>query len=117
MSETGSSESAAAAAHKFNLPADDSTSHSSTARLGQRAEAQLQLELSESGAPNPTSALKVVAPADPLIIQLDGFQVHYRGPQWGAARTERRAGRVDWHEMTVGVVYRHDHAGCRGLLS
>src|SRR5262245_46390033 len=45
VSETGSYESAAAVARKVDLPADDSTLHQLTARLGQRAETQLQLEL------------------------------------------------------------------------
>ena len=123
VTETGSYAAAAAVAHKVDLPADDSTLHQLTARLGQRAEAQLQLELGLPPAEPEARALRgaTLKPAAPLVVMMDGFQVRYRGEQWGAPPETGAAQRVQWHELKVGVVYRHDQAGRtaggRGLLS
>jgi hypothetical protein len=123
VTETGSFAAAAAVAQKVDLPADDSTLHQLTARLGQRAEGQLELELDGPRAePPPRAGIGVTRqPADPLVVMLDAFQVRYRGEQWGAPPERGAAGRVDWHEMKIGVVYRHDQAGrtagARGVLS
>jgi hypothetical protein len=50
---------------------------------------------------------------------VDGCQVRYRGAGWGKKRTKKD--RVEWHELKLGVFYRHETsaqtAGGRGLLT
>lgn len=57
------------------------------------------------------------APPALAVLMLDGFQVRFRGPGWGRRRTQQS--RVEWHEMKLGVFYRHEHAvrGKRGQLA
>ena len=48
-----------------------------------------------------------------------GWQVRQRGPGWGRKKTQQA--RVEWHELKIGVFYRHEQAaqtaGGRGLLA
>jgi hypothetical protein len=50
---------------------------------------------------------------------MDGWLARFRGPGWGARKTNRP--RVEWHEIKTGVFYLHEQSaqtqGGRGVLS
>jgi hypothetical protein len=114
VTATLSYELAASVARKYNYPADDSTLHALTQRLGARAEAQTQARLQsvpvESNPQRPASEL--------AIFMLDGFHVRYRGPGFGKKKTKEK--RVEWHELKTGVFYFQEQScrteGGRGVL-
>jgi hypothetical protein len=59
-------------------------------------------------------------PASELgVLLVDGCQVRYRGGGWGKQKTKQD--RVEWHELKLGVFYRHEQSaqteGGRGLLT
>jgi hypothetical protein len=106
-------EAAAKLAGKLGCPVEDTTIRALVQRLGAKAEAQVQARLEQT----PAVKEPVRAPTPLAVLMLDGFQVRFRGPGWGLARTQKP--RVEWHEMKLGVFYRHEHAaqGKRGQLT
>lgn len=106
-------EAAAKLAAKLGCPVEDTTIRALVQRLGAKAEAQVQARLKEPPAEKePERAATALA-----VLMLDGFQVRFRGPGWGQRKTAQP--RVGWHEMKLGVFYRHEHAarGKRGQLA
>jgi hypothetical protein len=109
---TGSYEAAARLAAKVGCPVEDTTIWSLVQRLGERAEAQTQSRLKAS----PVEKTPRRAPSQLAVLMLDGFQVRFRGPGWGAQKTTEA--RVEWHEEKLGVFYGQEQAvrGERGQL-
>lgn len=106
-------EAAAKLAGKLGCPVEDTTIRALVQRLGAKAEAQVQARLGQAPAePEPARAASALA-----VLMLDGFQVRFRGPGWGKRKTAQP--RVEWHEMKLGVFYRHEQAarGKRGQLA
>lgn len=112
---TGSYEQAAAVASRWSRTVDDATVHALVQRLGERAQAQAQ---ARSATP-PAERQPQRAPTALGVALVDGCQVRERGPGWGQKKTQQN--RVEWHELKLGVYYRHEQAaqteGGRGLLS
>jgi hypothetical protein len=109
---TGSYEAAAKLAAKEGIAVEDTTIRAVVQRLGAKAEAQIQARLQQPVVEkDPARAATSLA-----VLMLDGFQVRFRGPGWGKHPTAQP--RVEWHEMKLGVFYRHEQAtpGPRGLL-
>ena len=97
-------EAAAKLAAKLGCPVEDTTIRALVQRLGAKAEAQVQARLKEPPAEKePERAATALA-----VLMLDGFQVRFRGPGWGKRKPAQP--RVGWHEMKLGVFYRHEHA-------
>ena len=109
---TPSYETAAKLAAKLGCPVADTTIRALVQRLGAKAEAQIQVRLPQP----PPEKHPARAPTPLAVLMLDGFQVRFRGPGWGRKKTKRP--RVEWHEMKLGVFYRHEQAapGERGQL-
>lgn len=101
---TGSYEAAAKLAAKLGYAVEDSTICNLVQRLGAKAEAQTQARLEQTPAPKEPGR----APTSLAVLLLDGFQVRFRGPGWGKKKTPKP--RVEWHEMKLGVFYRHEQA-------
>lgn len=103
---------AAKLAAKVGLAIEDSTIRAIVQRLGAKAEAQAQARLHTL----PAEKEPQRAPTPLAVLLLDGFQVRFRGPGWGGHKTAQP--RVEWHEMKLGVFYRHEQAarGERGEL-
>jgi hypothetical protein len=115
VTATRSYEEAAAVAQKWDCPANDSTLHALTQRLGTRAEQQTQERLKSV-----VSELRPQRAASKLaVFMLDGYLVRYRGPGWGKKRTKKK--RIEWHEIKTGVFYLQEQSaqtqGARGVLS
>ena len=115
LTATGSYSEAAAVAHKWGCPVDDSTLHVLAQRLGQRAEQQTQERLER--VPPELTALR--GASELAVFMLDGWQARYRGPGFGKKKTKKK--RVEWHEVKVGVFYLQEQAGRtaggRGVLT
>jgi hypothetical protein len=101
---TGSYEAAAKLSAKVGCPVEDSTIQVLVQRLGAKAEAQTQQRLPTP----PVEKAPARAPTPLAVLMVDGFQVRFRGPGWGKQKT--RQPRVEWHEVKLGVFYRHDQA-------
>lgn len=99
---TGTYEMAAQLARKVGVPIEDSTVHALVQRLGARAEAQTQARLRTV----PREKTPAAAPSVLGVVQFDGCQLRYRGPGWGQETTPEP--RVAWHELKLGVFYRHE---------
>ena len=112
---TGSYEQAAAVASHWGRPVDDSPVHALVQRLGQRAQTQAQARYETP----PAERTPQRAPTALGVALVDGCQVRERGPGWGKRKTKKN--RVEWHELKLGVFYRHEQAaqteGGRGLLN
>ena len=116
VTATGTYEQAAAVARKWGCPvADDATLHALAQRLGARAESQTQQRL--AAPPVETDPARIAPELGVLLV--DGWLTRQRGPGWGRKKTKKN--RVEWHELKMGVFYRHDQAaqtaGGRGLLA
>lgn len=109
---TPSYEVAAKLAAKLGCPVEDTTIRALVQRLGAKAEAQVQARLQQT----PAEKEPARAPTPLAVLMLDGFQVRFRGPGWGQPKAVQP--RVEWHEMKLGVFYRHEQAarGERGQL-
>jgi len=101
---TSSYEAAAQLAAKVGCGVEDSTIRALVQRLGAKAEAQTQARLETPPVETPPAR----APTALAVLMVDGFQVRFRGPGWGKKRTGQA--RVEWHEMKLGVFYRHEQA-------
>ena len=114
LTATGSFAQAAALAQKWGTPADDSTLHALAQRVGTRAEAQTRARLKTL----PKEKEPRRAATQWAGLQLDAGLVRHRGPGWGQRRPSNP--RVEWHEMKMGVFYRHEQrvqaANGRGVL-
>lgn len=115
---TGSYEAAAEVASKWGSPvADDSTIHAHVEQAGARAEALHQARVNR--AVDPATRAEVVAEAKEalgdqafsLVIEMDGWMVRERGPQWGLKPPEKQGDRVAWHEMKTGIIFRVGQRG------
>jgi hypothetical protein len=115
VTATGSYEEAAQVASKWALSIDDSTLHALVQRMGQRAQQQAQ---NRYAAP-PQERQPQRAASDLGVLMADGCQIRYRGGGWGKQKTNKE--RVEWHELKLGVFYRHEASGHteggRGVLS
>ena len=111
---TGSYEEAAQVASKWAQSMDDSTLHALVQRAGARAEGQAQSRYEQL----PEERLPQRGPSELGVLMVDGCQMRYRGPGWGKKKTKKE--RVEWHELKLGVFYRHEESahteGGRGLL-
>jgi hypothetical protein len=115
VTATGSYEEAAQVASQWARSIDDSTLHALVQRIGEQAEEQAQRRYKSP----PQERLPQRA-ASPLgVLMVDGCQVRYRGLGWGKEKTKEE--RVEWHELKLGVFYRHEESvhtdGGRGLLT
>lgn len=112
---TGSFEEAAQVASKWAQSMDDSTLHALVQRIGSRAEAQAQSRYEQL----PEERSPQRGPSELGVLMVDGCQVRYRGAGWGKKKTKKE--RVEWHELKLGVFYRHEESAHtqagRGLLS
>lgn len=115
LTATSSYEEAAAVASKWGSEISRGALHALAQRLGSRAEARTQAQLST--APTEREPQRAATPLG--VLMLDGWQVRQRGPGWGKKRTQQP--RVEWHEWKTGVYYRGEQAGCteggRGVLT
>ena len=115
ITATASYEQAAAVAQKWGVPTTDSSLHALTQRLGARAQASFQKQLTRP----PLEREPQRAPTPLAVLMLDGWQVRQRGRGWGKKRTQEP--RVEWHEWKTGVFYRHEQSGVtvggRGVLA
>jgi hypothetical protein len=111
---TGSYEEAAQVASKWSQTIDDATLHALVQRMGARAEAQAQKRYEKP----PAERLPQRGPSELGVLMVDGCQLRYRGPGWGKKKTKQD--RVEWHELKLGVCYRHEASARtqkgRGLL-
>ena len=115
VTATGSYEEAAQVASQWSPNIDDSTLHALVQRIGQRAEQQAQSRYAV--APQERSPQR--AASELAVLLADGCQIRYRGGGWGQQKTKQK--RIEWHELKLGVFYRHEQsshtAGGRGLLA
>ncbi len=111
---TGSYEEAAQVASKWAQTIDDATLHALVQRMGARAEAQAQQRYEKP----PVERLPQRGPSELGVLMVDGCQLRYRGPGWGKKKTQQD--RAEWHELKLGVFYRHEASARpqkgRGLL-
>ena len=99
---TGSYEAAAQVASQWAQTIDDATLHALVQRMGARAEAQAQKRYEQP----PAERLPQRGPSELGVLLVDGCQLRYRGPGWGKKKTKQD--RVEWHELKLGVFYRHE---------
>jgi hypothetical protein len=115
LTATGSYEEAAAVAAKWGTTISSAALHGLAQRLGSRAEARTQAQLTTA----PTERQPQRAAPKLAVLMLDGWQVRQRGPGWGKKKAQQP--RVEWHEWKTGVYYRHEQAGRtdggRGILA
>lgn len=115
VTATGSYEEAAAVASCWGRAIDDSTLHALVQRVGARAQVQARARYDTL----PKERQPGQAPSALGVALVDGCQVRERGAGWGKKRTKKN--RVEWHELKLGVYYRHEQAarteGGRGLLA
>ena len=111
---TGSYEEAAQVASRWAQTIDDATLHALVQRMGVRAEAQAQSRYEQP----PVERLPQRGSSELGVLMVDGCQLRYRGPGWGIKKTPKD--RVEWHELKLGVFYRHEASAHtetgRGLL-
>jgi len=115
VTATGSYEEAAQVASRWAQSIDDSTLHALVQRTGQRAEERAQKRYESP----PQERVAQRAASALAVLMVDGCQVRYRGAGWGKKKTKEE--RVEWHELKIGVFYRHEESaqteGGRGLLA
>lgn len=106
---------AAQLAGKWNSPVPESVVYALVQRLGAKAEAQTRQRVK---AP-PQESQPQRAPTELGVLEVDGWQVRFRGPGWGKKKTQQE--RVEWHELKTGIFYRQEQAGQteggRGVIS
>jgi hypothetical protein len=115
VTATGSYEEAAQVASQWAYSMDDSTLHALVQRTGARAEERAQSRYEQL----PEERLPQRGPSQLGVLMVDGCQMRYRGPGWGKKKTKKD--RVEWHELKLGVFYRHEESAHtqagRGLLT
>lgn len=114
VTATGSYEEAAQVVSKWAQTVDDSTLHALVQRRGAHAEQQAQSRYEQL----PQERFARRGPTPLGVLMVDGCQVRYRGAGWGKRKTQKE--RVEWHELKLGVFYRHEESvrasAERGLL-
>lgn len=112
---TGSYEEAAQVASQWSLSIDDSTVHALVQRAGARAEKQAQARYEQP----PQERQPQREPSRLGVLMVDGCHMRYRGAGWGKKKTKKE--RVEWHELKLGVFYRHEQSAQtqsgRGILA
>jgi hypothetical protein len=98
--ETGSFEKAARMAATWGCTVSDQAIHACVARKGQQA---LDNPLAD--------ALAVPARPFTLIVMMDGWMARHRAAQWGEKPPEKKADRVQWHEIKSAVIFRLEDRG------
>jgi len=92
-----------------------STLHALVQRTGARAEEQAQSRYEQV----PQERLPRSGASELAVLMVDGCQLRYRGTGWGKQKTKQK--RVEWHELKLGVFYRHEQSvhteGGRGMLT
>jgi hypothetical protein len=101
----GSYAEAAQVVSRWTQSMDDSTLHALVQRTGARAEQQAQSRYEQL----PQERFPQRGPSKLGVLMVDGCQVRYRGPGWGKKKT--RKDRVEWHELKLGMFYRHEQSG------
>ena len=114
VTANGSYEEAAQVASRWSQSIDDATLHALAQRTGALAEEQAQRRYAQP----PAERLPHRGHSELGVLMVDGCQLRYRGPGWGKKKTKQD--RVEWHELKLGVFYRHEAAAQtetgRGLL-
>jgi len=115
VTATGSYEEAAQVASKWAQSMDDSTLYALVQRMGGLAQEQAQRRYEAV----PQERLPQRSPSALGVLMVDGFQVQHRGAGWGKKHTKKK--RVEWHELKLGVFYRHEESAHtetgRGILT
>jgi len=115
VTATGSYEAAAQVASQWSQRIDDATLHALVQRMGERAQGQADRRYERL----PQERLPQRAASELAVLMVDGCQVRYRGVGWGKRKTKQE--RVEWHELKLGVFYRHEASAQtewgRGLLA
>lgn len=98
--ETGSFEKAARMADVWDCAISDDAIHACVGRKGRQA---LDHPLT---APRPM-------PKQPftLIVMMDGWMARHRAPQWGEKPADKKAERIQWHEIKSAVIFRLEDRG------
>jgi len=109
VTATGSYEEAAQVASRWAHSIDDATLHALVQRRGALAEEQAQRRYAQP----PAERLPQRGPSELGVLMADGCQLRYRGPGWGKKKTKKD--RVEWHELKLGVFYRHEAAAPTGV--
>ena len=115
LTATGSYEEAAQLASKWGLSIDDSTLHALAQRVGAQAEEQAQAQYQQPAKERlPSQAASALG-----VLMVDGCQIRYRAEGWGKKRSKKA--HVEWHELKLGVFFRHEQRACpegdRGVLT
>jgi hypothetical protein len=108
VTATGSYEEAAQVASRWAQSIDDATLHALVQRRGALAEEQAQRRYAQP----PVERLPQRGPGELGVLMVDGCQLRYRGSGWGKKKTKKD--RVEWHELKLGVFYRHEAAAPSG---
>jgi hypothetical protein len=112
---TGSFADAAEVANRWSgLALNHAVVHALVQRVGKQAEQKMQERLKQL----PVESQRQREPSELAVLEIDGWQVRFRGPGWGKKKTNKN--RVEWHELKTGVFYRQEQAlekGKRGILS
>lgn len=98
--ETGSFEKAARMAQTWGSVVSDDAIHDCVRRQGQRAQEQPL-----------TDVIPAPANAFTLIIMMDGWLARHRDTQWGTKPAEKKANRIQWHEIKSAVIFRLEDRG------
>jgi hypothetical protein len=114
VTATGSYEEAAQLASTWGSNMGDSTLHFLTQKMGARAHEQAQARYEEA----PKERLPGEPASELGVLMVDGCHVRYRAEGWGKKKSKKEY--VAWHELKLGVFYRHEQwartEGGRGLL-
>ena len=109
---TGSYAAAAELTAKWGSAVDAETIRAHVSRVGQRAEAQVQVRLAGAALGRPAVQVPGIKPAPfSLVIMMDGCLARQRGAAWGAPATQAGLERVAWREIKGAVIYRLEQAG------
>jgi len=109
---TGSYEATAKVAERWGVAVDDSTIHTHVQQAGARAEAAREERVERALSPERRGEVVGEAKASlpsgkfSLVIMIDGWMVRERGAQWGLKPPERKADRVEWHEVKSAIFFR-----------
>lgn len=98
--ETGSYEKAARMAQTWGCGVSDDAIQACVSRKGQQAQEQPLTDV----IPAPDNAFT-------LIIMMDGWLARHRDTQWGTKPPEKKANRIQWHEIKSAVIFRLEDRG------
>jgi hypothetical protein len=98
--ETGSFEKAAKMANVWGCNISDDAIHECVRRKGKQAQRHPLVE----AIPAPDKAFT-------LIIMMDGWMARHRDVEWGMKPADKKADRVQWHEIKSAVIFRLEDRG------